>query len=45
VAHNAFRCVTVDIITEFAFAKSRLLVDGSDDRSVGTIPSSLLLLQ
>jgi cytochrome P450 len=45
VAHNAFRCVTVDIITEFAFAKSRLLVDGSDDRSVRTIPSSLLLLQ
>lgn len=32
VAHNAFRCVTVDIISEFAFAKSRLLVDSSDDK-------------
>ena len=32
LAHNAFRCVTDDIISEFAFAKSRLLVDGSDDR-------------
>lgn len=34
VAHSAFRCVTVDIISEFAFAKSRLLVDSSDDRLV-----------
>lgn len=32
VAKNAFRCVTVDIISEFAFAKSRLLVDNSNDR-------------
>lgn len=32
VAQNAFRCVTVDIISEFAFAKSRLLVDNSNDR-------------
>jgi hypothetical protein len=41
VAHKAFRCVTVDIITEFAFAKSRILVEGSDDRLVGRIPQSL----
>jgi cytochrome P450 len=38
VADNAFRCLTIDIISEFAFAKSRLLVDGSDDRSVETSP-------
>lgn len=28
---NAFRCVTVDIITEYAFAKSLKLVETSDD--------------
>jgi len=33
-AHNAFRCVTADIISEFAFAKSRLLVENSDERLV-----------
>lgn len=31
VAQKAFRCVTVDIITDFAFAESRHLVDNSDE--------------
>lgn len=31
VAQNAFRCVTVDIVSDFAFAKSRHIVEDSDD--------------
>lgn len=32
MAQNAFRCVTIDIITDFAFAKSRLVVASSNDQ-------------
>lgn len=32
IAQNAFRCVTADIITQFAFGESELLVENSDDR-------------
>ncbi|KAI5369525.1 Putative cytochrome P450 [Septoria linicola] len=32
MSYNAFRCVTVDIITEFAFAKSRNLITSNDDQ-------------
>ncbi|KAF2772316.1 cytochrome P450 [Teratosphaeria nubilosa] len=31
MALNAFRCLTIDIISEFAFASAKGLVEGSDD--------------
>ncbi|KAM0716121.1 hypothetical protein Q7P37_008635 [Cladosporium fusiforme] len=33
-ANNAFRCVAGDIVSHFAFAKSREMVDSSDERFV-----------
>lgn len=30
-AGNAFRCLTVDLITDYAFAKSKALIENSDD--------------
>ncbi|KAI4599138.1 hypothetical protein KJ359_002096 [Pestalotiopsis sp. 9143b] len=30
-AENAFRCLTVDLITDYAFAKSKALIENSDD--------------